>query len=268
LLKCILGVEPLDQGNITLGTGVKPGYFDQQLTSVDANDQVVDAIRPTHKELHEPQRRDLLARFGITGDQVFDNVGTLSGGERNRAALARLAAEEANFLVLDEPTNHLDLWARDALESAMNAFDGTILMVSHDRYLLNRVVDHLLVVEQDRFRVVDGNYDTYLLLVERGLAGGAVASVAAAESLPAGKSKRNRDKPTKRKRRFSYRKVDEIEADIFQQETLIASLHEQLSDPDVLRDGDRVKAVQVELSGCQDRLQQLYEHWEEASELN
>ena len=97
--------------------------------------------------LNLEQRRDLLARFGITGDTALQKVGRLSGGERSRAALARLAAADANFLVLDEPTNHLDLWARDALEQALTAFDGTVLFVSHDRYFVNRVADHLIVFE-------------------------------------------------------------------------------------------------------------------------
>ena len=147
------------------------GYHDQLLRGLDTELAVVDAIRPARKQFTEPERRSLLARFGLTGDEVFKRVAKLSGGERSRAALAQLAAADANFLVLDEPTNHLDLWARDALEKAIDEFDGTVLLVSHDRYFLNRVVKHLLVVEPGRFRVVDGNYDSYLRLVECGLAG-------------------------------------------------------------------------------------------------
>ena len=94
--------------------------------------------------MNQQQRRNLLAAFGLTGDRALQTVGSLSGGERCRAALARLAAADANFLVLDEPTNHLDLWARDALEKALTQFDGTVLFVSHDRYFVNRVADHML----------------------------------------------------------------------------------------------------------------------------
>ena len=109
--------------------------------------EAVDAIRPDHKEFFEQQRRDLLARFGVVGDMVFQPVHSLSGGERNRTALAMLAASDANVLVLDEPTNHLDLWSRGALEASLRKFDGTVLFVSHDRYFLNQVADHLLIVE-------------------------------------------------------------------------------------------------------------------------
>ena len=95
-------------------------YFDQLLADLEPTAQVVDAIRPADTQLNEPQRRDLLARFGLTGDTALQQVQSLSGGERNRAALARLAASASNLLVLDEPTNHLDLWARDALEQSLN----------------------------------------------------------------------------------------------------------------------------------------------------
>src|SRR5207253_1167792 len=104
----------------------------------------------------------LLARFGLVGDQIDQRVGDLSGGERSRATLARLVALGVNVLVLDEPTNHLDLWACEALEQALLDFDGTALVVSHDRYFLNRVVDLLLVLEGDgRVQVIHGTYDTY-----------------------------------------------------------------------------------------------------------
>src|SRR4029077_2024240 len=114
--------------------------------------------------------RDLLARFGVTGEMVFQKVGSLSGGERNRTALARLSASDANFLILDEPTNHLDLWARGALEKAICDFDGSVFFVSHDRYFLNQVATKLLIVEPGRFRVIDGNYDTYQHFLKQGTA--------------------------------------------------------------------------------------------------
>ena len=147
---CLLGLVEPDRGNVHTGTGVEVGYFDQQLAELDDRTPVVEAVRPPRKEFNEQQRRDLLARFGLIGDTSLQDVGSLSGGERCRAALARLAAADANLLVLDEPTNHLDLWARDALERSLTAFKGTVLFVSHDRFFVNRVADHLLVVEPGR----------------------------------------------------------------------------------------------------------------------
>jgi ATP-binding cassette subfamily F protein 3 len=262
LLRTIVGEQPLDAGQISLGTNVRVGYYDQLLHFDDPQEMVVDAIRPPHKEFNEPQRRDLLARFGIRGDMVFQPVGSLSGGERSRAAL--------NFLVLDEPTNHLDLWARDALERAMLDFDGTLLFVSHDRYFLNRVADHLLVVEPGRFRVVEGNYETYLHLVREGLAGTAVtAGIKKPDARPSeAATRKTAANAVKPKRRFPYRKVEDLEAEIFQRESRIEALHAALGQPDVLRNGERVREIQAEAAQHQESLKMLYEHWEEATELN
>jgi ATP-binding cassette subfamily F protein 3 len=271
LLRCLLGESPMDSGRVVLGSGVRVGYFDQQLRCLDENSEVVDAIRPPHKEFVEQQRRDLLARFGITGEMVFQTVSSLSGGERNRVALAMLAALDANLLVLDEPTNHLDLWARESLERAIRSFAGTVLFVSHDRYFLNRVADHLLVVDGDRFRVIEGNYDTYTQLMRQGPSGGEPPPAERESPKAAVQESKRREaagveKP-RRKRRFPFRKLVDIEADISLRESRIADLHAQLADPAVLRDGDRVRGTKQELGELQSTLAQLYEHWEEAAEL-
>jgi ATP-binding cassette subfamily F protein 3 len=233
----------------------------------------MDAVRPGHKEFVEQQRRDLLARFGVIGDMAYQKVGSLSGGERNRVALAKLAASDANLLILDEPTNHLDLWARDALERAIKEFDGTVLFVSHDRYFLNRVADHLLVVEPNRFRVVEGNYDTYLLLVRAGLAGGeaSIADATKTDGKPKAVAAEKKGKPSReprRKRKFPYRKVDDIEAEIHERELRIEELHALLATPEILRDGEKVKRTKAEIEDHKQTLATLYEHWEEAAELN
>lgn len=277
LLRCILGREPLDAGRIVLGAGVKVGYFDQHLDCLDPDKEVIEAIRPGHKEFNIQQRRDLLARFGITGDMAFQKVSSLSGGERNRSALAWLSASDANLLILDEPTNHLDLWARGSLEAALKAFDGSVFLVSHDRYFLNQVCDHLLVVEPHRFRVIEGGYDTYLHFLKAGLASDAVRAGAAAKAADKAKSDAKHgssessgaaNKPAKRKRKFPYRKPQDVEAEIHEREARMAQLHEDMANPDVLRDGARVKATAAELDQLELLLAQLYEHWDEALELN
>jgi ATP-binding cassette subfamily F protein 3 len=272
LLRCLVGEERPDDGRVILGAGARIGYFDQRLSFPDPKEPILDAVRPPHKEFVERQRRDVLARFGLVGNIVHQPPSALSGGERNRAALARLAASDANLLILDEPTNHLDLWARDALERALRRFDGTAVLVSHDRYFLNQVVDHLLVVEGDRFRVIEGNYDTYQHLVRVGLAGEREREPAD----PAGSASQNRDggpapaddaaPRQKPKRKFPHRKLEDLEAEIFQRETRVADLHELLASPDVLRDGERVKETKAELVEQQQALALLYEHWEDAAQ--
>ncbi|QDU93113.1 ABC-F family ATP-binding cassette domain-containing protein [Lignipirellula cremea] len=269
LLRCLIGEHRVDNGQVSFGAGVKAGYFDQLLTCVSSDALVIDAIRPSHKEFFEQQRRDMLARFGVTGDMVFQQVSSLSGGERNRTALAMLAASDANFLLLDEPTNHLDLWARQALEKSIKAYEGSVIFVSHDRYFLNQVADHLLIVEPSRFRVIEGNYDTYLHLVRQGLAGGEGIQAGVAEKEVKKEAKKEkREKTARPKRKFPFRKLPEIEADIAAQEARIEELHGQLATPDFVRNGQQVKAAQQELDQLQEKLTNLYEHWEEASEMN
>jgi ATP-binding cassette subfamily F protein 3 len=283
LLACLLGLVQPDRGEVDLGHGVEVGYFDQQLAELDEGTPVVEAVRPHAKQqgqqqgqqlgqqLGQQQRRDLLARFGLTGGTVLQEVGSLSGGERCRSALARLAAANANFLVLDEPTNHLDLWALDALEIALNRFPGTTLFVSHDRYFVNRVADHLLIFEEDRVRVVEGNYETYRHLLGRRSDESAAelpersgSAESGKQVAPAGKS----PKPPRTKRRFPYRKVADLEEEIFQRETRLEELHGQLAQGDTHRDGDRVRQIKAEIARQKEALQTLYKHWEEATELN
>lgn len=197
---------------------------------------------------------------------VFQPVAELSGGERNRVALARLAASDANLLVLDEPTNHLDLWARDALEGALKDFNGTVLFVSHDRYFLNQVADHLVVLENGQHTIVHGNFDLYQRMRQANSRDAAVAD----SDQPRTNTKRQTatDGKTRRKRKFPYRKVADLEEEITEYEVQIEQLHRQLTQPDILRDGVRIKQIQKLIEEHQQQLSTLYEHWEEASELN
>ena len=211
--------------------------------------------------------RDLLSRFGLTGEQVYQPVGELSGGEKSRAALAKLVAQGVNVLVLDEPTNHLDLWACDALEQALTAFEGTVIVVSHDRYFLNRVVDLLLVLDgKGNTQVIHGNYDTYeLMRAQQEAAQRRRLKRSQWRRRAGGVSPRRR---TKRKRQFPYRKTAEIEAEIEAAETELRELEERLASPDLYKDGDKVKQTTKEFEEVKAELARLYEHWEEAVELN
>ncbi len=272
LLRCLVGELEPDAGTVRHGTGVEPGYFDQHLQCVRGNAISAEAIRPRDESaaelrMDELARRDLLARFGITGDVALQTVSSLSGGQRNRVALANLAAQRANFLVMDEPTNHLDLWAREALELAIQQFQGTILLVSHDRYFLNRVCTHLLILEGGTTQVVEGNYDTWRML--RAAARESSPAADHGQSMPVRPVQSGADRNRgKTRRRFPYRKVALIESDIAACEAKIEELHFALADPAVHRDHQAVVAAKSELADQNQRLQELYEHWEEASELN
>ncbi|MEX2286419.1 MAG: ABC-F family ATP-binding cassette domain-containing protein, partial [Planctomycetaceae bacterium] len=153
LLRTLIGDLQPDRGSVRLGTGVEIGYFDQQLNSVPADATAIDAVRPPGDMSFTPAvARHHLARFGVRGETALQTVAQMSGGEKSKVALARLAALDVNLLVLDEPTNHLDLWARESLEEALKEFEGTLLFVSHDRYFIDRVAEHVIVLEDDGWR--------------------------------------------------------------------------------------------------------------------
>ncbi len=278
LLRCLLGEETPESGAVHFGHGVKIGYFDQHLETLDDRQTILEAVRPQGQLMPEEQRRGLLARFGITGDMVFKEIGFLSGGERCRVALACLAAETANVLVLDEPTNHLDLWARRGLERALRQFPGTVFFISHDRFFVNQLADHLLIMQPDaRFRVLEGNYTLFQHMVRKGAFADPFAAAPAEEVAEAKvqkklkveqkKQEKKQDRPQK-KRKFPYRKVDSLESEIFEKETRLEELQDLLIQPETQRDGEQIRQVQEEIDELEDALGLLYEHWEEATEMN
>ncbi len=274
LLRVLLGEEEPDSGKVQIGHLVEFGYYDQNLKTLPPDKPVIRAVWPDADPDAEEQRmRDLLGRFGLVGDQVYQRVSELSGGEKSRAALARLVAQGVNVLVLDEPTNHLDLWACDALEQALLEFEGTCIVVSHDRYFLNRVVDLLLVLDgQGNVQVIHGNYDTYELMRAQQEATQAEKERQKRAAAPPPASATNHQavsaKKEKRKRKFPYRHVPDIEADIAAVETELRELEKLMASPDLYRDGDKVKQTTKAFEEVKVRLQQLYEHWEEAVELS
>jgi ATP-binding cassette subfamily F protein 3 len=273
LLRILLGEEQPDAGTARHGHHVDIGYYDQHLQALPADKEAVRAVWPADPAIEEQHMRDLLARFGITGDQAYQKVGSLSGGERSRVALAKLVAEDVNLLILDEPTNHLDLWACEALEQALQAFEGTVIVVSHDRMFLNRVVSLLIVLDgRGGARVIQGNYDRYEMLAAGEKA---VSDQRSAVSHESGEAKaRGREGPrpeevrSKRKRRFPYRKVEELEADIAREENRLRDLEGLMANPELYRDGERVKQTTSAFEETKAYLAHLYEHWEEAVELN
>ncbi len=267
LLKILLGDETPTSGLVQRGHLVFPGYLDQHLKLLAENESVLRAVWPEpDPALTEQKMRDLLGSFGLHGEIVERPVKQLSGGERSRAALAKLTVAGTNVLILDEPTNHLDLWACESLELALKAYEGTCIVVSHDRYFLNAVADVLIVFEFERPEVVYGNFDTYELLR------------AAREEAGYGRESKTKDASVsreappsakqKRKRKYPFKKAAEVEADIAKLEAKIADLEVALTTPDVYRDSDRVKKTMADIAAGKERLPTLYEHWEEAVELN
>lgn len=276
LLKCLLGHCQPDAGEVQSGHNLQIGYFDQLLSSLPAETPAVEAIRVPHRDLDDKARRDILGAFGLSGAVVTKPLSMLSGGEKNRVMLAWLSAMQANVLVLDEPTNHLDLWSRHALERAVREFDGTVILVTHDRYLVNAIADHVLVLRHGKCSQIVGNYDAYCHWLKEGLAVADRGSMQQSgnrqtgpdSAKPSAKATASPVGSHRRRRKYPYRKTVDLEREIEQLESNIESLHGQMLEPDNLRDGRRMKELQQELAERERQLLQLYEHYEEACELN
>jgi ATP-binding cassette subfamily F protein 3 len=148
-----------------MGANVTLGYYSQEHEDIGLRDNVIDEIRYS-SNLDDPQIRNLLARFGFRGEDVFKSLDVLSGGEKSRLALCKLFLSQGNLLLLDEPTNHLDMDTRELLEEALQEYEGTILTVSHDRYFLNRTVNKIALLTPQGLKITEGDYTTYREIME------------------------------------------------------------------------------------------------------
>jgi ATP-binding cassette subfamily F protein 3 len=248
LLETVLGGHESAGGRVRLGHGVVPAYFSQHEVELDERGSVLDcAQRATG--LSRPQAQNLLGRFLFSGWEAHEKpVTALSGGERRRLALALVVASGANFLVLDEPTNHLDLESREALEEALDAFPGTVLLVSHDRALLDAVAHRLLAIEDLALRSFDGGWAEYARSREEPAA-------------PPPEPAPRKEKPRPRKERPPRpNELEQLEGRISQQEQAVAALERQLavdwSDVETLAAHRRARE---ELQGLISRWERLFE---------
>jgi ATP-binding cassette, subfamily F, member 3 len=164
LLRLIVGTEKPDDGSVQMGAHqVIPSYFEQnQAEALDLTRTVLETIHDEVPQWTNQEVRTLLGRFLFSGDMVYKRVGALSGGEKARLALAKMLLRPANLLILDEPTNHLDIPAKEMLEEALQHYDGTVMIVSHDRYFISQVANKIVEIREGEFRVYRGNYHYYL----------------------------------------------------------------------------------------------------------
>jgi len=161
LLRMILGKETPTTGKVRVGYNLKLGYYDQQLAGLNLENTILDELWQLRPSDTQGDVRSYLGRFLFSGEDVFKKVGDLSGGEQSRVALAKLLLDNANFLILDEPTNHLDIASKEVLEEALAEYPATMIIVSHDRYFLDKVVNKILFMERDKTHLWVGNYSAY-----------------------------------------------------------------------------------------------------------
>jgi len=268
LLKTFAGrLQPLS-GTVAYGHNVHVGYYDQTLGDLDPKGKVIDEVWNLDHSQTEEQVRSYLAQFSFFDDDVFKKTSDLSGGERGRLALAKIMYAGGNLMLLDEPTNHLDVYTREALEAALERFTGALVVVSHDRYFIDRVAENIILVEDGHAEVYGGNYSD---LVEKMKVGVAVPKPKplTPAPLPAsqGEGVPRRDEQKKRDRRI--KKIDEEIASL---EDRIASAERErerndllLCNEDVYRDGERTKKIQAQNAELKAMIELLYGKWETLS---
>ncbi len=265
LLNIIAGRLNPDHGQVIFGSNVDIGYYDQQQAQLHPDKDVLNELWDDFPRLEMDRIRGVLALFLLTGDDVYQKVCTLSGGERGRVALAKLMLRQDNLLLLDEPTNHLDMDSREVLEAALDDFDGTLLTVSHDRYFINKVATRVIEMTPDGTREYLGNYDDYLEKKRQEQAG-------ADEAARIGMTRTQMDKEKRvlRLQRESAKALKQrhakVEADIALTEDLIAELEGQMALPEVYSNPAESARVAREHREAGERLEQLYADWEALSE--
>lgn len=265
ILKIINGLLKADGGMITLGTNVHIGYYDQEHHVLHMEKTLFDEISDSYPYLSNTEIRSTLAAFLFTGDDVYKRIGDLSGGERGRMSLAKLMLSESNFLILDEPTNHLDIISKEILEDALNAYEGTVLYVSHDRYFINRTASRILELKDGGLTSYLGNYDYYLEKRDE-------LSPVSPKPDDHSPSKVNAPSDTKldwqaqkelqAKQRKKENDLKRCEERITELEQQLAEIEEMMSDPAVATNVSKLQELTHTQDELNSKLADLYDQWE------
>jgi len=271
ILKLIQGIIPHEGGNISWGGNVKISYFEQEHAILDPHKTVLEEIMDRYPRLSEQQARSVLGAVLLTGENVFKPISVLSGGERAKLCFAIMALNRGNVLVLDEPTNHLDLSTKEVLEDALAEFGGTIILVSHDRYLLNKVASRIIEIKHDEVNSYEGNFDAYSEAVNaaRQLKMQSEAEIKWAEEEKAYKENKARQYRSKEQRAADAQKrnrIRELEKEIEGTEVLIFELENAISDPEIASDYSKMSEKCKELEEAKTALDQKMDEWAELSD--
>jgi ATP-binding cassette, subfamily F, member 3 len=284
-LKTIMGSVRELSGKILWGAKTEIGYYSQQLEDLENRNEIIQELRRVAPLAESGELRSFLARFLFVGEDVFKKVGDLSGGEKGRLSLAKLIYSNVNVLILDEPTNHLDIPSREALEAALEAYQGTIITVSHDRYFLDKIATQILAFEENkRVEIFDGNYSEYHAWKDARKDSGAELSVTlqegekgrkgereSAESIPEGQATTDEkrkigDRLSKNQRQKIEQRIKEIEGNIPELEERLKGLIHQMSLPENATDAGRLNEISNQYQLTEKQVQSLYEEWEKLLE--
>lgn len=263
LLKILTGEYQADSGEYKFGNNIQFGYYDQAQTDLDPSKMVIDEVWDRYPKMTQTQVRSALAQFLFKGDDVFKNVGKLSGGEKARVSLLKLMLSKANMLLLDEPTNHLDIHSREALENALASYGGTLLIVSHDRYLINKLADRIVWLGKTGTVNIDGNYDRYIELKEAKAQSEQAVQVKAAEGKKNDYKERKERESTLRKLSGALKRCEQAIDEIGLK---TAELAQQMSQPEIATDYEKTSALAQEIEALKEKEEALTAEWMELSE--
>ena len=269
LLKMLMGNLVSTTGRIRVGHNVQFGYYDQGQQLLNNSNTVIEELHDAYNLYSEGELRNILGRFLFRGEDVFLEVGALSGGERARLSLLKMMLSGANTLVLDEPTNHLDIESKEVFEEALLEFPGTCIIVSHDRYFLNRIPTRILELTETGLVNYLGKYDYYVEKKQELIESGKkyVESLSQKqESAPDSATQRKLQKQQEAEERRLNRKKDELEKEIQRLEEEIAATEESLCNPEIMTDHQRLTELSNRLTELKEKLDVSYEGWLELQE--
>ena len=267
MLKILNGLLSADTGSFSLGAKVQIGYYDQEHHVLHSDKTIFQEISDAYPSLTETEIRNMLAAFLFTGDDVFQEISSLSGGERGRVSLAKLMLTEANFLILDEPTNHLDIASKEILEEALNSYTGTVLYVSHDRYFINQTATRILELTNCAVVNYIGDYDYYLekkeeLTEKYAPVQKETQTPVSEETVSESKLTWQQQKEEQALKRKQENELKKTEKRIEELETRDKEIDETLILPDVCTNAGRCAELSREKEAIQKELEELYEKWE------
>lgn len=266
LLKSLIGDLPFIKGSAQLGSHVQIGYYDQEQAKLASNKTVLQELWDAHPSTQEKDIRSILGSFLFSGNDVEKSVPQLSGGEKARLALAKLAMDQENFLVLDEPTNHLDIDSKEVLENALIEYEGTLLFVSHDRYFINRIATKVVELSETGSHLYLGDYDYYLEKKAEQLATTTPEATTDSQTSDAsGKTSFQQSKEEQRQLRTLERAVTKAEEQLQLAEEEHATIEKQMSDSAYANDPGALMDFQKELTALETKQEALLAQWEEAS---
>jgi len=261
LFKIIMNKLPADTGISVLGKNVYLGYYDQEQSNLNMNKTIIDEVWDDFPELTTTQIRSVLAAFLFTGDEVFKEISLLSGGEKCRINLLKLMLSKSNFLLLDEPTNHLDIKSREALEEAILSYDGTIILISHDRYFLNKVISKILELTKSGLKEYLGNYNYYIEKKKNPLRFQEIEenSGMTKTQIQSDKKKKKEHEKVEKEEKL---KLKEIEKQISDCESVLVALNEQLCLEEIYSNPDESSKANSLIASTKENLERLYCEWE------